>query len=134
MLSPQAYLGGEAMYVTEQSHTIGLPLEATIGVVKGLFVGWLSEQPASIVKVQSIADNHASLVKVSPINPGLSLADEKSVLVRASTPKAEVSCGLPNAEHPSQSGVRSADARQLKCLICRSRSQTSGGPHQFWWI
>jgi hypothetical protein len=94
LLSLQAYLGGEAMKIGEQAHTIGLPLEATMRAVKGLFVGLLSEHPAIIVKVQSIADNHASLVKVSPMNPGLSVVDAKSLLA-AITPNADMSCGLP---------------------------------------
>jgi hypothetical protein len=55
------------MYATEQAQTIGLPLEATIGVVKGFSVGLVSEHPARIVKIQSIEEKRANLAKVSRI-------------------------------------------------------------------
>ena len=68
MLSEQTNLAGELFCTSEQAQTVGVPFAATIGAVKGLAVGLLSEQPVSIADAHPITVNRMSLGKLFSMN------------------------------------------------------------------
>jgi hypothetical protein len=75
LLSEQAYLGGELICTIAQAQTVGLPLAATIGAAKGLFVRWLIEHPATTADKPAMANHRTGLYQWLLINmPFLSKA------------------------------------------------------------